>query len=272
MSFSQRGFDTSDFPPSLDTDGHPLEGRGRIKAAILNGERWMPTARYSRSNSSDRNTVTNGLLANQKKPVYMATFDDYVAAGVDLIAKEELKADLQAIDDWLINEVKIGNAIDNARGGVVTKIKKAILKRSNIDSSLIWSVSKAEAEKWIRENLGLAKADYVLVNISEGSAETYAERAWRHVRGALKNEREPVRLIFYTTETSPTAARAGLKKTKQYIESLYTDCWEVVNSQLSGEISLATPQNRPYIFAGALPQIVQEHNINGNNLVAVNKY
>ena len=130
--------------------------------------------------------------------------------------------------------------------------------------------SQKQAEKWIKTNLGLAKADFVLVNMADN--ETYPERAWRHVRDALKNGRDPVTLIFYTTETSPTEARRGLKKSMQYMENLYLDSWEVVKSQLPEGISLTVPKKRPYIFKGAIPQIVQDHNINGHNLVPVSKY
>ena len=269
VSFEQLGYDTSEFPPCIDTDGEPLEGRTRIKAAIMDEYRYMPVAVYTRSNKSDRNTVTNGLIANQKKPVYMSCFNDYVAAGVSLIGKSELVATATAIDNWLNHEVKIGRVMTNA-GGRVTKIRKAILKRSKVDKGLVWTLTKSEAEKWITTHLGLAKADFVLVNSADN--ETYAERAWRHVREALKNGHDPVTLIFYTTDSSPTAARAGLKKSMEYVEELYLDSWEVVMSQLPDGVSLTIPTKRPFIFKGALPQIVQSHKINGSNLVSVAKY
>ena len=271
VSFRLHNYDLSQFPPCMDTDNAPLEGRGRIRAAILNKERWMPIARYSRRDSSERNTITIGLNLNQpSNPRYATQFDDYVAGGLNLIAKGELEATSEALDIWLFNEVKIHHVIDNSRGGVVTKIKNTILKRAAIDDSLIWSINKSEAEKWVTTNLGLAKSDFVLINMADN--ETYAERAWRHVRNALKNGQEPVTLIYYTTDTSPTAARAGLKKSMEYMENLYLDSWEVVKSQLPEGISLTVPNKRPYIFKGALPQIVQDHDINGHTLVSVNKY
>lgn len=270
VSFRRHGYDMSEFPPCIDTDGDIMEGRTRIKSAILNKHCYMPVAVYTRSVKTERNTVTNGLLANQKKPVFMASFNDYVAAGVSLIANGELAATSTDVDDWLNHEVKIGRVIDNSINGMVTKIRNAILGRSKTDAGLVWSLTKSEAEKWIKTNLGLAKADFVLVNMADN--ETYAERAWRHVREALKNGREPVKLIFYTTDSSPTAARTGLKKSMKYVEDLYCDSWEVVMSQLPDGISLTIPRSRPFIFKGALPQIVQSHNINGSNLVPVDKY
>jgi len=270
VSFRRHGYDMSEFPPCIDTDGDVMEGRTRIKGAILNGYRYMPVAVYTRSVKTERNTVTNGLLANQKKPVFMASFNDYVGAGVNLIAKGQLKATSTAVDDWLNHEVKIGQVIDNGINGMVTKIRNAILNRASTRAGLVWRVTKSEAEKWIKTNLGLAKADFVLINMADN--ETYAERAWRQIRDALKNGREPVNLIFYTTDDDPNAARAGLKKSMEYVENLYCDSWEVVMSQLPEGISLTIPPHRPFVFKGALPQLVQRHNINSSNLVSVNNY
>ena len=270
VSFRRFGYDMSEFPPCMDTDGEVMEGRTRIKAAIANGYRFMPVAVYTRSVRTKRNSITNGLIANQKKPVFMSSFNDYVAAGVGLIAGGHLKATETAVDNWLNHEVKINRVYDNKINGMVTKIRNAILNRSKKSGGLVWSLTKSEAEKWILENLGLAKADYVLVNMADN--ETYAERAFRHIRDALKNGREPVSLIFYTTESCPKAARAGLKKSLQYIEDLYLDSWEVVMSQLPQGISLTIPNSRPFVFKGALPQIHNSHNINGSNLVSVSKY
>jgi hypothetical protein len=269
VSFDNLGYDMSEFPPCIDTDGDVMEGRTRIKAAIIDEYRYMPVGVYTRSDKSERNTVTNGLLANQKKPVYMTRFMDYVAAGVNLIGKGELVATSTAVDNWLNHEVNIGKVMSN-NGGRVTKIRNKILSLSKVDEGLVWSLTKSEAEKWITAHLGLAKADFVLINMADN--ETYAERAWRHVRESLKNGREPVNLIFYTTDKSPTAARSSLKKSMKYVEDLYLDSWEVVMSQLPAGISLSIPTKRPFIFMGALPQIVQSHKINGSNLVSVAKY
>jgi hypothetical protein len=270
VSFRRHGYDMSEFPPCIDTDGDVMEGRTRIKAAILNGYRYMPVAVYTRSVKTERNSVTNGLVANQKKPVFMASFNDYVAAGVSLITNGQLKATATKVDDWLNHEVRISRVYDNSINGMITKIRNAILNRSKTDDGLVWSLTKSEAEKWIKTNLGLAKADFVLVNMADN--ETYAERAWRHVRDALKSGREPVNLIFYTTDSSPALARAGLKKSMEYVENLYSDSWEVVMSQLPEGVSLTIPTKRPFIFKGALPQIVKSHNINGSNLISVDKY
>jgi len=272
VAFRLNGYDMTEFPPCICTNGEPIEGRTRIAAAQKNGEKWMPVAIYTRTKTGLRNTITNGLRANQKKPQYNSTFGNFVASGVELIQKGVLANTETAVDDWLYHDVDINRSYDNQINGMVTKIRNAILSRSRQGQGLIWHMTKAEAEKWILTSLGLTKGSYVLVNTSDNSGETYAERAWRHVRDALKNNRAPVRLIFYTTDDDSVLARAGLKKSMQHIENLYVDAWEVVKSQLPAGISLTIPTVRPFIFEGALPQIIQAHPINGYNLVPVNKY
>jgi hypothetical protein len=270
VSFRQIGYDMGEFPPCIDTDRNILEGRGRIKAAIANGELWMPVAVYTRTDVTDRNTITNGLLANQKKPMYMTEFSDYVEAGVDLISKNQLANTKKAIESWLYNDVKISKSIDNSINGQVTRIREKILKRTKSKSGLVNKMDKSAAHKWVKDNLNLAKSDYVLVNASDN--ETYAERAWRSVRNALKSDKDPVNIIFYTTEATPEDARLGLTKATEYLECLYTDSWEVVKSQLPEAFSLNIPSYRPYTFMGAIPQFVKSHKINSSHLVPIKKY
>ena len=270
VSFRRKGFDTSEFPPCMDTDGNVLDGRGRIKAAKLNGELWMPVARYNREDKTARNTVTNGLRANQKKPSYMATFNDYIDAGTDLISKGELDATATAIDNCLYKDVKIENVIDNSICGQITKIRKGILKRSQ-KGGLILAMDQKDAHKWIKENLNLSKSEYVLLNASPNSNEDYTERGWRRAREAILNGKT-VNIIFYTTANTPPEARSAVKKSTDYLEGLYCDCWKIVNSQLPDAFSLTIPEKRPFNFMGAIPQFVDTHKTESPHLVKLSKY
>ena len=270
VSFRQIGYDMGEFPPCIDTDRNILEGRGRIKAAKANGELWMPVAIYSRTDVTARNTITNGLIANQKKPMYMTEQSDYVAAAVDLISRNELGNTKEAIESWLYDDVKIRKSIDNSINGQVTRIREKILKQTKSTSGLVHKMDKSAAHKWVKDNLNLAKSDYVLVNASDN--ETYAERAWRSIRDALKNDKDPVNIIFYTTETTPEDAKNGLIKATEYLERLYCDSWEVVKSQLPEAFTLNIPAYRPYKFMGAIPQFVKSHKINSAHLVPIKKY
>jgi len=271
VSFRNDGYIITEEPPCIDTDGDIIEGRTRLTAAKRNGEKWMPVAVYSRADKSVRNTTTNGLRANMKsRPQYAATFADFVAAGVHLINSGELDNTVKDVDAWLLKDVGIKKSFDNSINGAITKIRNAIMRRATQDESLILQMDAAACHKWIKKNLGLEKSEYVLVNMADN--ETYAERAWRHVRDIIKGDREPAQIIYYTTSTSPTEARASLKKSMKYLEDLYLDSWEVVNSQLPEAIQISATSYRPYKFMGAIPQIVQDHSIGSAHLVKVGKY
>lgn len=270
-AFRSVGFDTSYWPPCVDTNGVILEGRTRCVAAKRNGEKWIPFARYSRNDTSTKNTVTNGLIGNMKLPQYSAKFNDFIVAGVHLINEGELENTDTAIDSWLYNDLNIDKVYDNSLSGAVTRIRNTIRKRASRDDSLILQRSSSECHSWINKNLKLAKQDYILINATQNNP-TYAERAWRLIRKALKEGREPVDIILYTTGHSPKDVRESVKNTVEFIEELYTDSWEVVNSQLPDGVNVSAPTERPYKFLGALPQIVQDHKITGNKLVKLSEY
>jgi len=271
VSFRNDGYIITEEPPCTDTDGDIIEGRTRLTAAKRNGEKWMPVAVYSRADKSVRNTTTNGLRANMKRrPQYAATFADFVAAGVHLINSGELENTVEAVDAWLLKDVDIKKCFDNSINGTITKIRNAIMKRASQDDSLILTMDAAACHKWIKKNLGLDKSEYVLVNMADN--ETYSERAWRHVRDIIKDDREPAQIIYYTTSISPTEARTSLKKSMKYLEDLYLDSWEVVNSQLPEAIQISATSYRPYTFLGAIPQIVQHRSYGTARLVKVDKY
>jgi hypothetical protein len=269
VSFQNLGFLMTEWPPSRDTDGEYLEGRGRTLAAKLNGERWMPTAVYTRTDSSLRNTVTNGFLAHSSRPPeYGSTFHDFVEAGVHLVTSQELPKTKADIDQWLYKEVMIERVFNNSNGQI-TKIRDQIIERSTRDESLILRRSTAEWHKWIKANQGLSRSQYVLVSCDDT---TRAMRLWcDHVLPAVKEGREPVNIIYYTNKYSPTDARTGLNDSMAKLEEFFKSSFELVNSQVPG-VTLQVPTGRPYTFLGALPQIVKSHNVTGPNLVNVTKY
>jgi len=268
VSFRNLGFLLSEWPPCCDTDGEWLEGRGRIVSAKKNGEQWMPVAVYTRTDSSLKNTVTNGLTANFHIPQHSTTFRDFVEAGVHLITSKQLTNSKTDIDNWLYHEVEIERIFNNSNGRI-TKIRDSIIERANRDDSLILRRSLAEWHAWIKTNLALARSQYVLVSCDD---KTRAERLWcRHILPAIMEKRAPVNIIYYTSSYSPKDSRAGLKESIAYLEELYSASFELVNSQIDG-VTLTSPKKRPYNILGAVPQIVKSHNVVGHNLVNVSNY
>jgi len=282
VSYKTHGFVMTEWPPSKDTVGEWLEGRGRIVSAINNGERWMPVAVYSREDTSIKNTVTNGIYGNlqglSRRP---ATHDDIVNGGVHLVNKGELNTTVTAVDTWLIQDLELRSTFKESQ---ITKMCKKIIEVSTRDESLILRKLTKEWHAWIKRNLELSKKDYVLVNASITSCDTYIQRVWcESILPAIIKGTDPVDIIFYTSLYRPHEAREALTKSITKLNQLYDMSYELVKSQLnSAGVNLdgllkATGKSlgdakKPFNIIGACPQIVNSHDYESGELVRVDKY
>mgnify|MGYP003117541922 CR=1 FL=1 len=285
VSFENNGFETADWPPSRDCDGRWIDGRGRTQAAINRGERWMPIAVYNRENVSVSNTVTNGLKGNLggRRPQTKATFRDIVNGGVHLINEGELKPTNNDVNNWLTKRLELRKYF---KSDLITKMRTAIIKEGTRDESLILRKKTNVWHTWIKHNLKLNKdeGDYVLVNASDKSYDTYIQRVWcESILPAIVEGTEPVDIIFYTSEYRPSDAQSGLKKSIDKLEHLYSMSIDLIKSQLGTidpDLSMLFCKKmenighneRPYRIKGACPQIVGKHNYANGKLVEVDKY
>ena len=282
VSFNQRGFVITEWPPSRDTNGHWLEGRGRTVAAINNEERWMPIAVYSREDTSLKNTLTNGIIGNlEELPNSPATYDDIVFAGVHCINNKELEMTVADVEKWLLQDLELAKYF---KADQITKMRNRIIEVGGRDESLILRRSTKEWHSWIKRNLELDKKNYVLVNASEKSYNTYIQRVWcESILPAIIAGTEPVDIIFYTSVYRPDEARKGLQLSIEKLEQLYSMSFSLVESQLATaginleQLLTATGTSlestaRPFNILGACPQIADSHNLEGGSLLKVSKY
>tara|TARA_A100001515_G_scaffold62622_1_gene49442 strand:+ start:305 stop:1405 length:1101 start_codon:yes stop_codon:yes gene_type:complete len=270
-SFKKQGFNTSFAPPCVDTDDNILEGRTRITAAKRNGEKYIPVAVYVRQDTGIRNTISNGIKANfQPFPQHPPKFKDIVSGGVKTINEKELEPEKKAVEDWLRYDIGAYDQFDNSVNGIVTKMRDAILARATQGESLIKAMTSDQAHAWIKKNLSKKKGDYVLLNAKDD--ETYSERAYRHIRRAVRDGNQPVDIVFYTTVYSPADARTGLNKQVEYLDKLYLDAWNVVNCHVGKLINLEPPTDRPWKFLGCIPQFDGIHKLTSTRLVKIDKY
>ncbi len=271
VSYDNEGWlTTGHFPPCIDTNGNFFGGRGRIRAAKRNGERWVPVAVYTRSDTSLRNDTTNGLRENIRPPAYGSHFDDFVEAGFNLIKNGELKNTDESIDSWLYQEVEIKKVFNN-NGGRITKLRDKIRTTVKSQSSLVFRpTEKDHWKRWIQKNLGLDDDKYVLINTKDT---TRTQRFWmNHLMPAVCEGRDPVSIIFYTSEPDPADARSNLLGRVKEIEEFYNMTFKFINSQLPESISINVPIKRPWSVLGAVPQFVQGHDIKSTKLVKVEEY
>ena len=225
---------------------------------------------YSRSDTSLRNNTTNGLRENVRPPSYEAGFDDFVGAGFHLIMNSQLNDTVEDIDSWLYNEVEIEKVFNN-NGGRITKLREKIRTKVKSQSSLVFNpTEKGHWKRWIQKNLNLNDSEYVLMNTKDT---TRTQRFWMsHLMPAVCDERDPVSIIFYTSEHDPDDARSNMLGRIKELEEFYQMTFKFINSQLPESISINVPVKRPWAVLGAVPQFTQGHDITSNKLVKVEEY
>jgi len=283
VSFENNGFETVDWPPSVDNRGDHIDGRGRTSAAINRNERWIPVAVYDRDDFSVSSTVTNGLKANLGgRPQRNASFRDIVNGGVHLVNEGELKPTVSDVNSWLKKRLELWKFFKPV---LIAKMQKAIVEESTRDESLILRQKTNAWHSWIKRNLGLDKdaGDYVLVNASSSSYQTYIQRLWcESILPAIIDGTDPVDVIFYTSHYRPSEAREGLQKSLDKLDELYDMSFSLVKSHLMssgidldallGAMGTQLNSTKPFNIMGACPQIVSSQDYESGKLVDVNSY
>lgn len=265
-SYESHGWDYNPFPPIISTKGRIRDGRTRIRAALVAGERWIPVAVYSYDEDIDelRSDVINGLLANFNHLVARrATMEDVITAGVHLISKGKLNHDTGSIDHWLYNDVEIERLYSNI-AGTITKISNQIFQRATPNGEPI--VVLKDRDEWISylegckeiASMGLIMPDSPnplnenqLVLYATGK--TNAGRCWVDQILERAHKGDHTYIVLYSTAATADKVREQMKAFQSDLETFYVQTLKLINNQLSG-IQLGIPDNRPYTILGAIPQ------------------
>lgn len=269
-SYESHGWDYNPFPPIISTKGKIKDGRTRIRAAILAGERWIPVAIYSYDDELDETSsdVINGLIANFNHLVARrATMEDVITAGVYLIGQGKLNHDTSSIDNWLYNEVEIERLYSNV-AGTITKISNQIFNRATPNGDPI--IVNKDRSEWIEyldgckevTELGIIMPDSPnpfnenqLVLYSTGK--TNAGRCWvDQILERAHNEYHTY-IVLYSTAPTADKVREQMKAFQNDLESFYVQTVKMMNSQLS-PVQIGLPKDRPFTILGAIPQFADD--------------
>lgn len=258
------GYSTSYPPACMGTDGKIRDGRGRIIAAKRNGEKYIPVAVYEYEDDSQRNYITNGIIANDHPPASRTTSRDIITAGVELCNCGELSPDNASITNWLYDEVDITRFFPSNAGGTITKIADQIEKVYNNGNNegLVRVQGRKGWESWCETNGYPLGKKRLLVSVDN---DTYALRTFVEILEACNKKYDPIEIILFTNAYCPKKARKGVKDFVKTLENLFqmshTMCYAVVRND-----------DRPWSIMGALPQIKDTHDLESNKLVGVEKY
>ena len=273
-SFLNEGFLDSYWPPIVGTDGRPRDGRGRILAAKKNGERFIPVAIYSYNTNSQRNYISNGLLANYHTPAAAAKMEDFIIGGVTLIAENELKNEKCEIENWLYNDVNITKFFNNNSGNI-TKIINAIQDRASKGGSPLVAVrDRDEWIAWLKKiNINIDGKKIVLHSVDRPNI--YPGRCWvEDILPMCNKEKEKntvVKIILYTNDYVPESVIKNVKQFEKQLDYFYYSSYNMVNKNISG-ITIEASDKKPYQIIGAIPQIYGRHDLDSNSLISLTAY
>lgn len=259
----KRGWDTSFRLPAVAEDETVLEGRTRIRAAIDNGESWIPVAVYKRNINTIKNLFSTGIRANTlHKPASRPTINDFVRACVNAYQAMELDRDKDSITEFL-HECGIENLWDMSqpigqgiRTKIVNKVQEDIskLKRTQRDpnAETVISYSKPQAQNFCKNagyNLGQGTV-LLQVDYSADAAEAF----YKHVVEAIETKNDPLDIILWSKATDnsadyDTSVKSYVKRFEQVYESCFTVCG------LDGPLKKAAMGKKPFRFLGAIPQV-----------------
>ena len=272
--FEVNGFKTCYVPPIIDTDGKPVDGRGRVMGAKKRGERYIPIFVYSRVDKTETCRVANGLISNLKHdPATKATREDCAVAALGLIKLGELKNEEADIRYFLMQRVHVEDYF-NARN--ITLIVNDVIKRAAAGDAVVRVEGREAQLRWLNKKAGI-KIDNKKTWLFSVEQDTYAMRAFcQAVLDSVINDKNPAEIILYTNSHLHSDARDNMKKFVEDLDFYISAAYKMVakdifagNNQMISAFKCSTT---PYVILGARPQLIGCHDLESNKLIPIDQY
>ena len=272
QSYVTYGWLYSEFPPCVGTDGRPRDGRTRILAAKRSGERWMIVAIFSYEETSSPVTdyISDSIACQQRPASTGVTMNDLVAAGLACIDAGECEPEKSAVENLVYNELDAEKFFSNISGNI-TKIINQILNSLDDEGGVGGTTVRRSRDEWIEwlEKAGYPEGTYILLSVDNP---TYAMRAWcQHLLPFFSKKKGKASIILYTNAKTGERARHLIGLFVKDLNYFYSSSFAMVNrAQNAVEVKVADPA--PFVIEGAIPQIMDEHDINSRKLIEIDEY
>ena len=272
QSYVTYGWLYSQFPPCVGTDGRPRDGRTRILAAKRSGERWIIVAIFSYEETSSPVTdyISDSIACQQRPASTGVTMNDLVAAGLACIDAGECEPEKSAVENLVYNELEAEKFFSNISGNI-TKIINQILNSLDDEGGVGGTTVRRHRDEWIEwlEKSGYPQGTYILLSVDNP---TYAMRAWcQHLLPFFSKKKGKASIILYTNAKTGERARHLIGSFAKDLNYFYSSSFAMVNrAQSAVEVKVADPA--PFIIEGAIPQIMDEHDINSRKLIKIDEY
>ncbi len=267
-SYKKDGWLYESFPPIISSDGKIKDGRTRIRAALIAGWDHILVAIFSYDDTQVKEefaSITNGLIANNHTVARSASMNDFVKGGVELVRLGLLEREHSSIEEWLLNDVEIGNFFD-VEAGTHTKIKNRIYDASGNPSGIIIDKDRDEWVEYINQTpefkeLGILGADeanpfgenqLIVYSASRTNARRcYCDSVLNNQSKDEESCKHTYIVLYSNAETEEKVCEA-IRNFCNDLNTFYTQSVNMVNGLVNG-ITISVPKGRSYTIIGVVP-------------------
>lgn len=263
--YKRKGWSYVPFPLQVDIKtGKPKNGRTRIRAALLNGEKLIPCAYfdYEEDNkvSDHVQELSEGLIGNDGLVSRVTKFEDLVEAGISAVKHGEVNEDRKSILNLLANEFEASRFVDELE---FSPIADMILDAVKDGQDTMWMPDRDEVIEYLKSSPDLPK-DAVFATsdqpIPKGKKRVFVYsapsksnkgRLWGNIANEIPKH---CYIVLYTTKKFPSRMKKGYEEMMEYQEKRYEECFEIVSLSYQG-LTLKAPEDRPWHLLGVIPQL-----------------
>ncbi len=254
----------------------PLDVRTRLKASQRAGYRALPVLVFEISDDVTEEALGDLALSLNARKGYTyskgAQWEDYIKASVTAILARRVKNEYSAIDAYLTARGFYRRYTKMKTTTIVNAIQSRVAKGG---STLVERRERKEWVQWLtaRGFDCTSTGEYVLLSMDK---DTYAWRGFcEHLMPQynLSRGNRPAKVILWTGQTDPDQARQNLENWVKTLKSCVKDAFSMVNNSTGDAVSIKAPKFETVAnIVGAIPQIIGDHEIDGNDLVLVDNY
>jgi hypothetical protein len=262
-SYEIKGWSYDPFPPIVDTSFNTIDGRTRIRAAILAGCTFIPVAVFSYPDSDPSvayvQNLSEALIGNDDLISRPTKEGDLFEAAVAAVTDGGIEHDKTAISDLLLKEFE---ALRFIKQDQVSDLVDNIFDAVKGGQRAVWNPSRDDVLTYLKKCPDLPKDAYFKGKCVNGkrvyvysSGETNRGRLWTKIS---KDVPEDCFVVLYTTDKIPSRIKSRYQDFMSFIEMRYKECFEIVNRTASAagiNIKIEPPAKRPWKLLGVIPQL-----------------
>ena len=264
--YKRRGWNYGPFPLQVDINtGIPKNGRTRIRAALRNGEKFIPCAWFNYEETKEVSNLvqqlSEGLIGNDGLVSEVTKFEDLVEAGIEAVTKGGVKEDKQTILELLANEWEADRFVDISE---YSDIADQILDAVHEGQEAMRMMDRSEVLDYLRHSPDLPKDAVVDVPLDRpipvgkkrvfvysAPSKSNRGRLWGNIAHEIPKGSY---VVLYTTKKFPSKIKKDYTEFMKYQDDRYEECFQIVNDTYKG-INIEAPKQKPWKCIGVIPQL-----------------